>query len=34
VPHAEIRTVTDIVHAAPQSVKEKSRLVELAEVRE
>jgi hypothetical protein len=32
VPHAEIRAVTDIVHAAARSLKEKSRLVELAEV--
>jgi predicted dehydrogenase len=33
VPHAEIRAVTDIVHAAAQSLTEKSRLVDLAEVR-
>jgi predicted dehydrogenase len=32
VPHAEIRAVTDVVHAAARSLKEKSRLVELAEV--
>jgi predicted dehydrogenase len=32
VPHAEILEVTALVHAAAQSVKEKSRLVELAEV--
>lgn len=33
IPHAEIAAVTDIVHAAARSLKEKSRLVELAEVR-
>jgi predicted dehydrogenase len=32
VPHAEIQAVTDIVHTAARSLKEKSRLVELAEV--
>jgi hypothetical protein len=32
VPHAEIQAVTDIVHAAARSLREKSRLVELAEV--
>lgn len=32
IPHAEIAAVTDIVFAAARSVKEKSRLVELAEV--
>lgn len=32
IPHEEIVAVTAIVHAAAKSVKEKSRLVELAEV--
>ena len=32
VPHQEILEVTAIVHAAAQSLKEKSRLVKLAEV--
>jgi hypothetical protein len=32
IPHAEILEVTAIVQAAVQSLKEKSRLVELAEV--
>jgi len=32
VPHAEIRAVTDIVHAAAKSATERSRLVALAEV--
>jgi predicted dehydrogenase len=32
IPHQEILEVTAIVHAAAQSLKEKSRLVELAEV--
>ena len=32
VPHQEILEVTAIVHAAAQSLKEKSRLVQLAEV--
>jgi phage-related protein len=32
IPHAEIQAVTNIVFAAAKSVKEKSRLVELAEV--
>lgn len=33
IPHDEIIAVTAIVHAAAKSVKEKSRLVELGEVR-
>jgi hypothetical protein len=32
IPHQEILEVTAVVHAAAQSLKEKSRLVELAEV--
>ena len=32
MPHHEILEVTAIVHAAAKSLKEKSRLVELAEV--
>lgn len=32
IPHQEILEVTAIIHAAAQSLKEKSRLVELAEV--
>ena len=32
IPHAEIQTVTNIIHAAAKSLKEKSRLVELTEV--
>lgn len=32
IPHDEIQAVTDIVHAGAKSLKEKSRLVELAEV--
>lgn len=34
IPHAEIQAVTEIVHAGAKSLTEKSRLVELAEVRE
>lgn len=33
IPHEEIQAVTEIVFAAAKSVKEKSRLVELAEIR-
>ncbi|MBY0232391.1 MAG: Gfo/Idh/MocA family oxidoreductase [Gemmataceae bacterium] len=33
VPHEEIQEVTEIVHAGAKSLKEKSRLVALAEVR-